>query len=255
MVRLPSIRSLPSPAAWSRWFRRGTRRAPANADAIQDMAADRLRPGVVGLPGQTPPEQTVPEFAIVEIDGLGGARRGKAVLRQPGCPVTWTAPTAKLSWQWRVDDGANADLRARRGTTRRSRSTCRSACRSTRCPLSSASCSRSAGPDHPTAGHGQRLLRLGQRAAGRHRARQRLLAPYPLRIPRAARELKRWKSEKRDVAADFRSCSPTRTRAKVTGHRGQHRRRFRQHNARSLGYVANIVLEPEAQAVVLQDPP
>lgn len=68
----------------------------------------------VGLPGQTKPKTT---FTVVEIDGRK-ALRVEAVESYGNTvhPVKFTGPTGTLAWQWKVETPiAAADLRAKQG--------------------------------------------------------------------------------------------------------------------------------------------
>ena len=87
---------------------------------------------------------------------------------------------------------------------------------------------------------------MGREPAGRHDARQCVLAPHALhRAAVGTANLKQWKTEKRDVNADYKKLFADENEGKVSAVTavgiGADSDNTKGH---SVGYVANIVLEP-----------
>jgi hypothetical protein len=204
---------------------------------------------VVGLPGQDPQSKPFTTFSVVELDGRKALRvEAKESFGNLVHPVKWTAPTARLSWQWRVDDPVpKADLRVRQGDD-----TALKVCVSFDLPMN----------DVPFLE--RQLLRVGQSKTDEPLATANICYVWDSNLPigtaldnafsRRTRyivlesgpdKLKQWKSEKRDVNADFKKLfsdeSPNRVPMVTAVGIGADADNTKAH---SLGYVANIVLEP-----------
>lgn len=204
---------------------------------------------VVGLPGQDPQVKPFTTFSVVELDGRKALRVdakqsfGNLVNR-----VKWTAPTAKLSWQWRVDDPVpNADLRVKQGDD-----TALKVCVSFDLPMDQVPFLE------------RQLLKIGQAKTDEPLATANVCYVWDANLPigttldnafsRRTRyivlesgtaNLKQWKTVKRDVNADFKKLfadeSPGQAPAVTAVGIGADSDNTKSH---SVGYVANIVLEP-----------
>jgi len=217
---------------------------------FKEMAADPPAPWhVVGLPGQTPQSKPFTEFAVVEIDGRKALRvEAKQSFGNLVHPVTWTAPTAKLSWQWRVDDPLpNADLRTKQGDD-----TALKVCVSFAMPLDQVPFVE------------RQLLKLGQSKTSEPLATANVCYVWDnnlavgteldnafsrrtryVVLQTGTANLKQWMSEKRDVNADFKKLFADENQSKVYAVTGVGIGADADNTkARSLGYVANITLEP-----------
>jgi len=217
---------------------------------FKEMAADPPAPWhVVGLPGQTPQSKPFTEFAVVEIDGRKALRvEAKQSFGNLVHPVTWTAPTAKLSWQWRVDDPLpNADLRTKQGDD-----TALKVCVSFAMPLDQVPFLE------------RQLLKVGQSKTSEPLATSNVCYVWDnnlavgteldnafsrrtryIVLETGTANLKQWKSEKRDVNADFKKLFADENQGKVYPVTGVGIGADADNTkARSLGYVANITLEP-----------
>jgi hypothetical protein len=92
--------------------------ASAQAPALQPFGATGGAPAapwhVVGLPQQTKPFTT---FSVVEIDGKRALKvESKEAYGNIVHPLAWTTTSAKLSWQWRIEEPIEAsDLRTKGG--------------------------------------------------------------------------------------------------------------------------------------------
>lgn len=217
---------------------------------FKEMAADPPAPWhVVGLPGQTPQSKPFTEFAVVDIDGRKALRiEAKLSFGNAVHPVKWTAPTAKLSWQWRVDEPiANADLRSRQGDD-----TAVKVCVSFDMPIDQVPFVE------------RQLLKVGQSKTSEPLATANVCYVWDTNLPigteldnafsrrtryivleSGAGRLKQWKSEKRDVNADFKKLFADENQGKVypvtavgIGADSDNTK------TRSLSYLANIALEP-----------
>lgn len=204
---------------------------------------------VVGLPGQTSQSKPFTQFAVVEIDGRK-ALRIEADLSFGNLvhAVQWKQPTANLSWQWRVDDPiTKADLRAKQGDD-----TAVKVCVSFDMPMDQVPFLE------------RQLLKVGQSKTTEPLATANVCYVWDTSLPigttvdnafsRRTRyivlesgpaKLKQWKSEKRDVNADFKKLFADENQGKVypitavgIGADADNTKE------RSLSYVANIVLEP-----------
>jgi hypothetical protein len=217
---------------------------------FKEMVADPPAPWhVVGLPGQTPQSKPFTEFAVVEIDGRKALRvEAKQSFGNLVHPVTWTAPTAKLSWQWRVDDPVpNADLRAKSGDD-----TALKVCVSFAMPLDQVPFVE------------RQLLKVGQSKTSEPLATANVCYVWDnnlavgteidnafsrrtryVVLQTGTANLKQWMSEKRDVNADFKKLFADENQGKVYAVTGVGIGADADNTkARSVGYVANITLEP-----------
>lgn len=204
---------------------------------------------VVGLPGQDPAVKPFTEFAVVEIDGRKALRvEAKESFGNLVDRVRWTAPTAKLSWQWRVDDPVpNADLRAKQGDD-----TALKVCVSFDLPMEQVPFLE------------RQLLKIGQAKTDEPLATANVCYVWDANLPigtaldnafsrrtryivlqTGSADLKQWKTEKRDVNADFKKLFADESAGKVPPITaigiGADADNTKGH---SLGYVANMVLEP-----------
>jgi len=229
----------------------GAQGADSNAlTPFKDMAADPPAPWhVVGLPGQTPQSKPFTEFAVVEIDGRKALRvEAKLSFGNVVHPVKWTAPTAKLSWQWRVDEPiANADLRTKQGDD-----TAVKVCVSFDMPIDQVPFVE------------RQLLKVGQSKTTEPLSTANICYVWDTNLPigteldnafsRRTRyivlesgpaRLKQWKSEKRDVNADFKKLFADENQGKVYPVTGVAVGADADNTkTRSLSYVANMTLEP-----------
>lgn len=204
---------------------------------------------VVGLPGQDPQTKPFTAFSVVDLDGRKALRVdanesfGNLVDR-----VKWTAPTAKLSWEWRVDGPVpNADLRVKQGDD-----TALKVCVSFDLPMDQVPFLE------------RQLLKIGQSKTEEPLSTANVCYVWGAKLPigtsldnafsRRTRyivlesdstKLKEWKTEKRDVNADFKKLfadeSPGKVPLVIGIGIGADADNTKAH---SLGYVANIVLEP-----------
>ena len=199
----------------------------------------------VGLPGQTKPKT---RFSVVELDGRKALRvEAEESYGTTVHSVHVTSPTASLSWQWRVDVPiAAADLRTRQGDD-----TAVKVCVFFDMPLDlvpfverqlhKVGQAKSDEP-LPTATVcyvWDTNLPIGTELdnAFTRRVRYIVLESGPAR-------LKSWKSEKRDVIADFKKLFGAES-PKVPPIMGIAIGADSDNtHTRSLSYVANIVLEP-----------
>ncbi|MEO8123064.1 MAG: DUF3047 domain-containing protein [Burkholderiales bacterium] len=204
---------------------------------------------VVGLPGQDPQAKPFTAFSVVEIDGRKALRvEAKESFGNLVDRVRWTAPTAKLSWQWRVDDPVpKADLRVKQGDD-----TALKVCVSFDLPMDQVPFLE------------RQLLKIGQAKTEEPLATANVCYVWDANLPigtaldnafsRRTRyivletgtaDLKQWKTEKRDVNADFKKLfadeSPGKVPAVIAIGIGADSDNTKGH---SLGYVANMVLEP-----------
>ena len=216
---------------------------------FKDSAADPPPPWhVVGLPGQNAQSKPFTQFAVVEIDGRK-ALRVEANLSFGNIvhPVRWTQPTAHLSWQWRVDDLIpKADL-----TTKQGDDTALKVCVSFDLPLDQVPFVE------------RQLLKIGQSKTTEPVPTANVCYVWDTNLPigteldnafsRRTRyivlesgpgKLKQWKSEKRDVMADFKRlfADETKTALPITavgvGADADNTK------TRSVAYVADLVLGP-----------
>lgn len=228
------------------------RAAGAEGATLTPFAAAGAPPApwhVVGLPGQDPQAKPFTKFSVVEIDGRKALKVeadhsfGNLVNR-----VKWTAPTANLTWQWRVDDLLpNADLRIRQGDD-----TAVKVCVSFDLPLDQVPFVE------------RQLLKVAQGKTSEPVATANVCYVWATMLPvgtvldnafsRRTRyivlesgpgKIKQWKTEKRDVNADFKKLfvdeSPDKVPAVVAVGIGADADNTK---ARSVSYVANVVLEP-----------
>ncbi len=204
---------------------------------------------VVGLPGQNPQAKPFTEFSVVEIDGRKALRvDAKLSFGNLVHPVKWTAPAATLSWQWRVDEALpNADLRVRQGDD-----TALKVCVSFDLPMEQVPFVE------------RQLLRAGQSKTSEPLATANVCYVWDANLPvgttldnafsrrtryivlqSGSANLKQWKTEKRDVTADFKKVFADENDGKVAAVTavgiGADSDNTKGH---SVGYVANIVLEP-----------
>lgn len=204
---------------------------------------------VVGLPGQNPQSKPFTEFAVVDIDGRKALRvEAKLSFANLVHPVKWTAPTATLTWQWRVDEPLpNADLRVKQGDD-----TALKVCVAFDLPIDQVPFVE------------RQLLKVGQTKTDDPLATANVCYVWDANLPvgttldnafsRRTRyivlqsgtaNLKQWKTEKRDVNADFKKLFADENQGKVAAVTavgiGADSDNTKGH---SLGYVANIVLEP-----------
>lgn len=87
----------------------------ADLTAFKESAAEPPAPwGFVGLPGQTKPKT---RFSVVETDGRKAVRiEAQESYGNIVHPMKFTGPKATLSWQWKVETPVpGADLRTRQG--------------------------------------------------------------------------------------------------------------------------------------------
>ncbi|HMN75711.1 MAG TPA: DUF3047 domain-containing protein [Burkholderiaceae bacterium] len=204
---------------------------------------------VVGLPGQTPQSKPFTQFSVVEIDGRK-ALRVEAVQSFGNLvhPLKWTAPTAVLAWQWRVDEPVpNADLRVKQGDD-----TALKVCVSFDLPIDQVPFLE------------RQLLKVGQSKTDEPVSTANVCYVWGAKLPigtmldnafsRRTRYivlqsessgLKQWKTERRDVNADFEKLfsdeSPGKVPAVTAVGIGADSDNTKGH---SLGYVADIVLKP-----------
>lgn len=204
---------------------------------------------VVGLPGQDPQAKPFTAFSVVEIDGRKALRvEAKESFGNLVHRLKWTAPTAMLSWQWRVDEPVpNADLRAKQGDD-----TALKVCVSFDLPMDQVPFLE------------RQLLKIGQAKTDEPLATANVCYVWDNKLPigtsldnafsRRTRyivletgtaSLKQWKTEKRDVNADFKKLFADESPGKVPpvtavgiGADSDNTKTL------SIGYVANIVLEP-----------
>ena len=199
----------------------------------------------VGLPGQTKPKT---RFAVVELEGRKALRvEAEESYGNLVHPVRLTGPTATLSWQWRVDVPiAAADLRTRQGDD-----TAVKVCVSFDMPLDQVPFVE------------RQLHKVGQMKSDEPLPTATVCYVWDTNLPigteldnafsRRVRyivletgpaRLKTWKSEKRNVIADFTKLfsgeSPKVPPIISVGIGAD----ADNTHTRSLSYVANIVLEP-----------
>lgn len=204
---------------------------------------------VVGLPGQTPQSKPFTQFSVVEIDGRKALRvEANQSFANLVHPLKWTAPTATLSWQWRVDDPVpNADLRVKQGDD-----TALKVCVSFDLPIDQVPFVE------------RQLLKIGQSKTDDPLATANVCYVWGAKLAigtmldnafsrrtryivlqNESSGLKQWKPEKRDVNADFAKLfsdeSPGKVPAITAVGIGADSDNTKAH---SLGYVAHIVLEP-----------
>ncbi len=204
---------------------------------------------VVGLPGQDPQAKPFTTFSVVEIDGRKALRvEAKESFGNLVDRLKWTAPTAKLSWQWRVDDPLpNADLRVKQGDD-----TALKVCVSFDLPMDQVPFLE------------RQLLKIGQSKTEEPLATANVCYVWDNKLPigtsldnafsrrtryivleTGSANLKQWKTEKRDVNADFKKLfadeSPGKAPPVIAVGIGADSDNTKAH---SLGYVANIELEP-----------
>ena len=243
---------LPPPACLALCAALAAACAPAAAAGLTPFKEAGAPPApwhVVGLPGQKPQSKPFTEFAVVDIDGRK-ALKVEANLSFANLvhPVTWTAPTATLSWQWRVDEPLpKADLRVRQGDD-----TALKVCVAFDLPLDQVPFVE------------RQLLKAGQAKTDDPLATANVCYVWDANLPvgttldnafsRRTRyivlqsgtaNLKQWKTEKRDVNADYKKLFADENEGKVSAVTavgiGADSDNTKGH---SVGYVANIVLEP-----------
>lgn len=204
---------------------------------------------VVGLPGQTPQSKPFTAFSVVEIDGRKALRVeavqsfGNLVHR-----LKWSAPTATLSWQWRVDEPVpNADLRVKQGDD-----TALKVCVSFDLPLDQVPFLE------------RQLLKVGQSKSDEPLSTANVCYVWGAKLPigtmldnafsrrtryivlqSEASGLGKWKTEKRDVNADFEKLfadeSPGKVPAITAIGIGADSDNTKGH---SLAYVSHVELTP-----------
>jgi len=219
---------------------------PTSLTPFKESAAEPPAPWhFVGLPGQTKPKT---RFSVVELDGRKALRvEAEESYGTTVHSVRLTGPTANLAWQWRVDVPiAAADLRTRQGDD-----TAVKVCVFFDMPLDlvpfverqlhKVGQAKSDEP-LPTATVcyvWDTNLPIGTELdnAFSRRVRYIVLESGPAR-------LKTWKSEKRDVIADFKKLFGAES-PKVPPIMGIAIGADSDNtHTRSLSYVANIALEP-----------
>lgn len=204
---------------------------------------------VVGLPGQNAQTKPFTQFSVVELDGRK-ALRVEAVQSFANLvhPVKWAAPTATLSWQWRVDEPVpNADLRVKHGDD-----TALKVCVAFDLPMDQVPFVE------------RQLLKIGQSKTDDPLATANVCYVWGAKLPigttldnafsRRTRYIvlesessgtRQWKTEKRDVNADFKKLfsdeSPDKVPPVTAVGIGADSDNTKGH---SLGYVADIVLRP-----------
>ena len=204
---------------------------------------------VVGLPGQNPQAKPFTAFSVVEIDGRKALRvEAKESFGNLVHRLKWSAPTATLAWQWRVDKpGPNADLRVKQGDD-----TALKVCVSFDLPMDQVPFLE------------RQLLKVGQTKTDEPLSTANVCYVWGAKLPigtmldnafsRRTRYivlqsessgLEQWKTEKRDVNADFKKLfsdeSPGKVPAVTAIGIGADSDNTKGH---SLGYVADMVLEP-----------
>ncbi len=204
---------------------------------------------VVGLPGQNPQAKPFTAFSVVEIDGRKALRvEAKESFGNLVHRLKWSAPTAMLSWQWRVDKPVpNADLRVKQGDD-----TALKVCVSFDLPMDQVPFLE------------RQLLKVGQTKTDEPLSTANVCYVWGAKLPigttldnafsRRTRYivlqsessgLEQWKTEKRDVNADFKKLfsdeSPGKVPAVTAIGIGADSDNTKVH---SLGYVADMVLEP-----------
>jgi len=199
----------------------------------------------VGLPGQTKPKT---RFAVVELDGRKALRiEAEESYGNLVHPLRFTGPTANLSWQWRVDVPiVAADLRTKQGDD-----TAVKVCVFFDMPLEQV----------PFVD--RQLLKIGQSKSDEPLPTATVCYVWDTSLPigteldnaftRRMRyivlesgptRLRQWKSEKRNVMADFTKLFGAES-AKVPPIIGIAVGADADNtHTRSLSYVANIVLQP-----------
>ena len=204
---------------------------------------------VVGLPGQNPQAKPFTAFSVVEIDGRKALRvEAKESFGNLVHRLKWSAPTATLAWQWRVDKPVpNADLRVKQGDD-----TALKVCVSFDLPMDQVPFLE------------RQLLKVGQAKTDEPLSTANVCYVWGAKLPigttldnafsRRTRYivlqsessgLEQWKTEKRDVNADFKKLfsdeSPGQVPAVTAIGIGADSDNTKGH---SLGYVADMVLEP-----------
>lgn len=204
---------------------------------------------VIGLPGQNPQAKPFTAFSVVEIDGRKALRvEAKESFGNLVHRLKWSAPTATLAWQWRVDKPVpNADLRVKQGDD-----TALKICVSFDLPIDQVPFLE------------RQLLKVGQAKTDEPLSTANVCYVWGAKLPigtmldnafsRRTRYivlqsessgLEQWKTEKRDVNADFEKLfadeSPGKVPAITAIGIGADSDNTKGH---SLGYVSNIVLTP-----------
>lgn len=223
---------------------------PTSLTPFKESAAEPPAPWhVVGLPGQDAKSKPFTEFAVVEIDGRKALRvEANQSFGNVVHPLRYTAPTAKLSWQWRVDEALpKADLTVKQGDD-----TALKVCVAFDLPIDQVPFVE------------RQLLKLAQSKTTEPVSPANVCYVWDSKLPigteidnpfsRRTRyvvlqtgpdKLKQWASEKRDVNADFKKLFADENQGKVYPITGVAIGADADNTkARSLGYVANIVLEP-----------
>ena len=199
----------------------------------------------IGLPGQTKPKT---RFSVVELDGRKALRvEAEESYGNVVHPLRFTGPSATLSWQWRVDEPiAAADLRTKQGDDTAikvcvffdmpldlvpflERQLLKIAQSKTSDPLPAATVCYVWDTNLP----------IGTELDNAFTRRMRYIV-----LESGPGKLRQWKSEKRNVMADFTKMFGAES-AKVPPIMGIAIGADADNTkTRSVGYVANIVLEP-----------
>lgn len=248
MIRKLLIRTLPGVA----FAAAALSAAAADDAALTPFKAAGPPPApwrVVGLPGQDPNAKPFTEFSVVEIDGRKALRvEAKQSFGNLVHRVKWSAPTATLSWQWRVDEPVpDADLRVRQGDD-----TALKVCVSFDLPMDSVPFVE------------RQLLKVGQSKTKDPLSTANVCYVWGAKLPigtmldnafsrrtryivlqNGSSPLKAWKTEKRDLNADFQKLFSDESPGKVPAVNavaiGADSDNTKGH---SVGYAADIVLEP-----------
>ena len=213
---------------------------------FKESSADAPPPwAFIGLPGQTKPKT---RFSVVEIDGRKALRvEAEESYGNVVHPLRFTGPAATLSWQWRVDEPiAAADLRTKQGDDTAikvcvffdmplelvpflERQLLKIAQSKTSDPLPAATVCYVWDTNLP----------VGTELDNAFTRRMRYIV-----LETGPAKLRLWKSEKRNVIADFTKLFGAES-AKVPPIMGIAIGADADNTkTRSVGYVANIVLEP-----------
>jgi len=219
---------------------------PTALTPFKESGADAPAPWhFVGLPGQTKPKT---RFSVVELDGRKALRvEAEESYGNLVHPVRLTGASTTLSWQWRVDVPiAKADLREKQGDD-----TAIKVCVSFDMPMEQVPFidrqllkvgQAKADEPLPTATVcyvWDTVLPIGTELDNAFTRRMRYIV-----LESGPAKLRQWKSEKRNVSADFFKlfgAESPKVPPIIAVNIGADADNT---HTRSLGYVANIVLEP-----------
>jgi hypothetical protein len=221
----------------------------ANAQALtpfKEAAPEPPAPwGFVGLPGQTKPKT---RFSVVEVDGRKAVRvEAQESYGNIVHPMKFTGPKATLAWQWKVETGIpGADLRQRQGDD-----TAVKVCVSFDMPLElvpfverqlqkiAQGKTSDPVPNATVCYVWDTNLPIGTELDNAFTRRMRYIV-----LESGPAKIGQWKSEKRDVMADFTKLFGAES-PKVPPIMGIAIGADADNTkSRSVSYVANIVLEP-----------